>query len=97
MLTFCHWRKLKKPYYALIKLLLLSCALFFLSTLPWQQNLASLVAGTIFGTALTFALVPFINVTKYNRKSKVIFKKKIEKKKIQKKKFFAKGVSKGKL
>lgn len=71
LLTFCHWRKLKKPYYALIKLLLLAGALFFLGTLPWQSNFTGLIAGTIFGTALTLALVPFVNITKHNRKSKV--------------------------
>jgi hypothetical protein len=56
---------------ALIKLLLIAAAIFGLGTLPWQQNFAGLIAGLVFGTALTFALVPFVNITKYNRKSKV--------------------------
>lgn len=42
-----------------------------MSTLPWQQNFAGLIGGIFFGMGLTFALVPFVNITKYNRKSKV--------------------------
>jgi hypothetical protein len=42
-----------------------------MSTLPWQQNFAGLIGGIFFGMGLTFALVPFVNFTKYNRKSKV--------------------------
>lgn len=44
-----------------------------MSTLPWQQNFAGLIGGIFFGMGLTFALVPFVNITKYNRKSKVSF------------------------
>jgi hypothetical protein len=71
ILTFCHWKQLKKPYLALIKLLLIAACLFGMSTLPWQQNFAGLIGGIVFGMGLTFALVPFVNITKYNRKSKV--------------------------
>lgn len=71
ILTFCHWKQLKKPYLALIKLLLIAACLFGMSTLPWQQNFAGLIGGIFFGMGLTFALVPFVNITKYNRKSKV--------------------------
>jgi hypothetical protein len=42
-----------------------------MSTLPWQQNFAGLIGGIVFGMGLTFALVPFVTFTKYNRKSKV--------------------------
>jgi hypothetical protein len=44
-----------------------------MSTLPWQQNFAGLIGGIFFGMGLTFALVPFVNITKYNRKSKVSY------------------------
>lgn len=71
LLTFCHWKQLKKPYLALIKLLLIAASLFGMGTLPWQQNFAGLIGGLVFGTALTLALVPFVNISKYNRKSKV--------------------------
>ncbi|CAO1404217.1 unnamed protein product [Diamesa serratosioi] len=71
LLTFCHWKQLKKPYLALIKLLLIAAALFGMGTLPWQQNFAGLIGGLVFGSALTFALVPFVNISKYNRKSKI--------------------------
>ena len=71
LLTFCHWKQLKKPYLALIKLLLIAASLFGMGTLPWQQNFAGLIGGLVFGTALTLALVPFVNLSKYNRKSKV--------------------------
>lgn len=71
LLTFCHWKQLKKPYLALIKLLLIAACLFGMSTLPWQQNFAGLIGGIIFGGGLTLALVPFVYITKYNRKSKV--------------------------
>jgi hypothetical protein len=42
-----------------------------MSTLPWQANFAGLIGGIVIGIVLTFALVPFVNLTKYNRKSKV--------------------------
>lgn len=71
LLILCHWKKLKKPHIALIKLILITGTFFGIATLPWQQNFTGLLAGLIFGTALTLALVPFINITKYNRKSKV--------------------------
>ena len=45
-----------------------------MSTLPWQQNFAGLIGGIVFGMGLTFVLVPFVNITKYNRKSKVSLK-----------------------
>lgn len=44
-----------------------------MSTLPWQANFAGLIGGIVIGIVLTFALVPFVNLTKYNRKSKVSF------------------------
>uniref|UniRef100_A0A336KG64 CSON008620 protein n=1 Tax=Culicoides sonorensis TaxID=179676 RepID=A0A336KG64_CULSO len=71
MLTFYYWKKLKKPHIALVKLLLITIALFGLGTLPWQQNFASLIAGSIFGMILTLTIVPFLSIAKFNRKSKI--------------------------
>jgi membrane associated rhomboid family serine protease len=71
ILTFCHWKQLKKPYLALIKLLLIITCLFGMSSMPWQLNFVGIIGGILFGTVLTFGLVPFLSITKYNRKSKV--------------------------
>ncbi|XP_038119137.1 inactive rhomboid protein 1 isoform X2 [Culex quinquefasciatus] len=71
-LVLCHWKSLKKPHVAMIKLLVIGCTLFGLGTLPWQQNFTGLIAGLLFGMALTMAFVPFVNVTaEPGRKSKV--------------------------
>lgn len=66
-----HWKQLKKPYTALIKLIFIAGTLFGIGTLPWQQNYIGLFAGVSFGTLLTIALVPFVTITKYNRYKKV--------------------------
>lgn len=55
----------------MLKLLVISGLLFGMGNLPWQQNFLGLIAGVIFGTALTIALVPFVSITKYGRQSKV--------------------------
>ncbi|XP_058055682.1 inactive rhomboid protein 1-like [Anopheles bellator] len=70
-LVLCHWKSLKKPHIAMIKLLILGCALFGLGTLPLQQNFTGLIAGLLTGIGLTLAIVPFVNVTKHSRKSKI--------------------------
>ncbi|XP_053668780.1 inactive rhomboid protein 1-like [Anopheles marshallii] len=70
-LVLCHWKSLKKPHIAMIKLLTLGCTLFGLGTLPLQQNFTGLIAGLLTGIALTLAFVPFVNVTKHSRKSKI--------------------------
>lgn len=46
-------------------------SLFGVGTLPWQQNFTGLLGGMTFGITLTLALVPFVSITKYVRKSKV--------------------------
>lgn len=71
MLTCYHWKTLKKPHLALIKMLLIMITLFGIGTLPWQQNFAALIAGSVFGVILTFTIVPFLTIGKYTRKSKV--------------------------
>ncbi|XP_055544452.1 inactive rhomboid protein 1-like [Wyeomyia smithii] len=70
-LILCHWKSLKKPHVAMIKLLIIGFTLFGLGTLPWQQNFTGLIAGLLFGIGLTLAFVPFVSVTKHNRKSKL--------------------------
>ncbi|XP_065079732.1 inactive rhomboid protein 1-like [Ochlerotatus camptorhynchus] len=70
-LILCHWKSLKKPHVAMIKLLVIGCTLFGFGTLPWQANFTGLIAGIIFGIGLTLAFVPFVNVAKHTRKSKV--------------------------
>jgi hypothetical protein len=67
----CHWQRLKKPHLALLKILLIIATIFGLGTLPWQQNFTGLIAGFLTGFCITLALVPYVNLTKYNRKSKV--------------------------
>ncbi|GAB0096721.1 Inactive rhomboid protein 1 [Sergentomyia squamirostris] len=71
LLMLIHWKQLKKPHLALVKLLIIIGTLFAIGTLPWQQNFAGLIAGIISGIALTVALVPFVSLTKYGRKSKI--------------------------
>uniref|UniRef100_A0A1B0C8B0 Peptidase S54 rhomboid domain-containing protein n=2 Tax=Lutzomyia longipalpis TaxID=7200 RepID=A0A1B0C8B0_LUTLO len=71
LLLLIHWKQLKKPHLALVKLLIIIGTLFGIGTLPWQQNFAGLIAGIISGMALTVALVPFVSLTKYGRKSKI--------------------------
>lgn len=71
LLALIHWRHLRKPHITLAKLALLIGALFGMGNLPWQQNAVGLVAGSVFGIAITVALVPFVSFTKYGRQSKV--------------------------
>ncbi|XP_037925866.1 inactive rhomboid protein 1 [Hermetia illucens] len=71
LLLLIHWKQLKKPHLALMKLTVLVGTLFGMGTLPWQQNFAGLIAGLMCGMLLTIALVPFVSVTKYGRKSKI--------------------------
>lgn len=56
---------------ALIKLVFIAGSLFGMGALPWQQHFIGLIAGIVFGVALTLALVPFVSITKYGRHSKV--------------------------
>lgn len=70
-LILCHWKSLKKPHVAMIKLLVIGCILFGFGTLPWQANFTGLIAGLIFGIGITLTFVPFVNVAKHSRKSKV--------------------------
>ena len=76
MLGLCHWRRLKKPWVAMVKLLVLAASLFGLGSLPWQENFAGIIAGLASGTTLTLALVPFLQShpgQHHSRKNKVIF------------------------
>lgn len=71
LLVLCHWRNLKRPHLALLKLLVVGVLVFGMGTLPWQQNFTGLVSGLIFGVTFTLALTPFVTVRKHSRKRKV--------------------------
>ncbi|TMW47949.1 hypothetical protein DOY81_006974, partial [Sarcophaga bullata] len=71
LLIHAHWQQLHKPHIALFKLVVIGALLFAIGTLPWQHNFASLFAGIFCGIFLTIALVPFVSVNKYRRKSKI--------------------------
>uniref|UniRef100_A0A182X0G4 Peptidase S54 rhomboid domain-containing protein n=1 Tax=Anopheles quadriannulatus TaxID=34691 RepID=A0A182X0G4_ANOQN len=71
LLILCHWRNLKKPQYAMLKMLFLGCLLFGMGTLPWQQNFTGLLSGLLFGTTFTLALTPYLSFAKYSRKGKI--------------------------
>ncbi|XP_055597867.1 inactive rhomboid protein 1-like isoform X2 [Uranotaenia lowii] len=71
LLILCHWRNLKRPHFALLKLLVVGFLVFVVGTLPWQQNFTGLVSGMIFGTTFTLALTPYLTVRKHSRKRKV--------------------------
>lgn len=72
LLTLIHWKRLHRPHVALFKLILICVTFFLLSTLPWQLNFTGILGGLICGTLLTIALVPFVSIKQYKRKSKVI-------------------------
>ncbi|XP_050095540.1 inactive rhomboid protein 1-like [Anopheles aquasalis] len=71
LLILCHWRNLKKPQYAMLKMLFLGLLLFGMGTLPWQQNFTGLISGLLFGITFTLALTPYLSLTKYTRKGKI--------------------------
>lgn len=71
LLIFIHWKQLKRPYMALMKLLFLALCIFGMGTLPWQQHFVGLLGGIIGGAVLTITIVPFLSVSKYGRNSKV--------------------------
>lgn len=71
LLIFIHWKQLKRPYMALMKLAFMALCVFAMGTLPWQQHFIGLLGGILGGTALTITLVPFLSVSKYARNSKV--------------------------
>ncbi|XP_037899060.1 inactive rhomboid protein 1 [Glossina fuscipes] len=71
LLTFTHWKQLRKPHLALFKLLIICGFLLSLCSLPWQSNFTGLLAGTCCGIFLTMALVPFVSINRYRRKPKI--------------------------
>ncbi|XP_073833088.1 rhomboid-5 isoform X2 [Musca autumnalis] len=71
LLILSHWQHLHKPHVALFKLMFMGAILLAIGTLPWQLNFAGIFAGIFSGIILTIALVPFVSVTKYRRKSKI--------------------------
>lgn len=73
LLIMIHWKQLKRPHLALMKLIFLAMCIFAIGTLPWQQHIVGLMGGVICGTVLTITMVPFLSISKYGRKSKVNF------------------------
>ncbi|XP_055314964.1 inactive rhomboid protein 1 isoform X2 [Sitodiplosis mosellana] len=71
LLIMIHWRQLKRPHMALIKLIFLAVCIFAIGTLPWQQHIVGLMGGILCGTVLTITMVPFLSVTTYGRKAKI--------------------------
>ncbi|XP_053686474.1 inactive rhomboid protein 1-like [Sabethes cyaneus] len=71
LLILCHWRGLKRPHLALLKLIVIGVLVFGMGTLPWQQNFTGLVAGLLFGMTFTLALTPYVHVRRYSRKRKI--------------------------
>lgn len=81
LLMQCHWKQLRKPHLAMLKLATVAGMLFGMGNLPWQQNVFGMVAGTFFGAAITIAFVPFVSIGKYGRQGKVSYPAKISTKK----------------
>lgn len=71
LLIMIHWKQLKRPHMALMKLAFLAICIFAIGTLPWQQHIVGLLGGILCGTFLTITMVPFLSITKYGRKAKV--------------------------
>lgn len=74
LLIMIHWKQLKRPHLALMKIIFLAMCIFAIGTLPWQQHILGLMGGIVCGVVLTITMVPFLSITKYERKSKVILK-----------------------
>lgn len=64
------WPLLKRPYAALVKMLVVVLGLFLVGLLPWVDNYAHLV-GFVFGLLLSYALLPFVSFGAYDRRKKV--------------------------
>ncbi|XP_031628527.1 inactive rhomboid protein 1 isoform X2 [Contarinia nasturtii] len=72
LLIMIHWKQLKRPHMALMKLIFLAVCIFAIGTLPWQQHIVGLIGGILCGTVLTITMVPFLSITtKYGRKAKI--------------------------
>ncbi|XP_020713839.1 inactive rhomboid protein 1 isoform X2 [Ceratitis capitata] len=78
LLILIHWKHLRKPHLALFKLTCIAALLFGIGTLPWQLNFAGLLAGIFCGVFLTIAFVPFVSITKYGRKAKLLPKEPLQ-------------------
>ncbi|XP_045487212.1 inactive rhomboid protein 1 [Pieris rapae] len=65
------WPILRHPKRALMKLIGLALALFFVGLLPWIDNFAH-VFGFVFGFLLSYALLPFVTFGPYERRRKIV-------------------------
>ena len=66
-----NWTILKNPCCALMKQLCFLLVLFVMGLLPYVDNYAHLF-GFVFGFLLAFALLPFLNFNKCDRRGKII-------------------------
>lgn len=65
------WPVLRHPRRALAKLLGLALSLFLIGLLPWIDNFAH-AFGFVFGFLLSYALLPFVTIGRYERRRKVV-------------------------
>ncbi|XP_062716954.1 inactive rhomboid protein 1 isoform X2 [Aedes albopictus] len=71
LLILCHWRNLKRPHIALLKVVIVGVLVFGTGVIQWQQNFTGLISGLIFGSTFTLALTPYLHVRKHTRKRKI--------------------------
>ncbi|XP_062559314.1 inactive rhomboid protein 1-like isoform X1 [Armigeres subalbatus] len=71
LLILCHWRNLKRPHIALLKVIVVGVLVFGMGMVQWQQNFTGLISGLIFGSTFTLALTPYLHVRKHTRKRKI--------------------------
>ena len=61
---------LQHPYRALFKHLAIAAVLFLVGLLPWFDNFSSFF-GFLFGFLLSYAILPFVSLGKYDRQKKI--------------------------
>ncbi|KAK6170344.1 hypothetical protein SNE40_018757 [Patella caerulea] len=69
--VFQSWQMYKRPFVALLRLLIPVLFLFILGLLPWFDNWAHLF-GFIFGLLIAFVFMPYLSFGKFDRKRKII-------------------------
>ncbi|XP_053607467.1 inactive rhomboid protein 2 isoform X2 [Plodia interpunctella] len=65
------WPKLRHPQRVLMKMIGIAFALFLAGFLPWVDNFAQ-VFGFAFGFLLSYALLPFVTIGRYERQRKKV-------------------------
>jgi len=69
--VFQSWPLLLHPWRALSKLLMILLLLFVLGLLPWVDNYSHLF-GFVFGYLLSFMVLPYVAVGKFDRRRKIV-------------------------